>query len=284
MSDTGITSFLISPFFSLSAVLEISDHISAPVPHERERNKKKQKSAIKERNMDEDFKNRGRPQLLPYEQDLELRLGLPRGEDEPRAISTFKGPKLKQQVGFLQLQSMEVKDEAHMSSRTTTVLLVGWPPLSSFRKNLARSSSHRPPIESENEDVAAPKVEEPGNSKKNLLVKINMDGVPIGRKVDLNVHDSYEKLSLAVEELFAGLLAGDPRSEGKAAKQMFRGLLDGTGEYTLVYEDNEGDRMIVGDAPWTMFSSAIKRLRVMKTSDISALKFTLSPFGDITIR
>lgn len=28
------------------------------------------------------------------------------------------------------------------------------------------------------------------------------------------------------------------------------GLLDGTGEYTLVYEDNEGDRMLVGDVPW----------------------------------
>lgn len=51
-------------------------------------------------------------------------------------------------------------------------------------------------------------MEDPGNSKKNLLVKINMDGVPIGRKVDLYVYDSYEKLSLAVEELFAGLLAG----------------------------------------------------------------------------
>jgi len=28
------------------------------------------------------------------------------------------------------------------------------------------------------------------------------------------------------------------------------GLLDGSGEYTLVYEDNEGDRMLVGDVPW----------------------------------
>lgn len=27
-------------------------------------------------------------------------------------------------------------------------------------------------------------------------------------------------------------------------------LLDGSGEYTLVYEDNEGDRMLVGDVPW----------------------------------
>ena len=28
------------------------------------------------------------------------------------------------------------------------------------------------------------------------------------------------------------------------------GLLDGSGEYTLVYEDNEGDRVLVGDVPW----------------------------------
>lgn len=33
-------------------------------------------------------------------------------------------------------------------------------------------------------------------------------------------------------------------------KQAFKGLLDGTGKYTLVYEDNEGDRMLVGDVPW----------------------------------
>jgi auxin-responsive protein IAA len=28
------------------------------------------------------------------------------------------------------------------------------------------------------------------------------------------------------------------------------GLLDGSGEYTLVYEDDEGDQMLVGDVPW----------------------------------
>jgi len=36
-----------------------------------------------------------------------------------------------------------------------------------------------------------------------------MDGVPIGRKVDLNAYDSYENLSSAVDELFRGLLAGN---------------------------------------------------------------------------
>ena len=32
--------------------------------------------------------------------------------------------------------------------------------------------------------------------------------------------------------------------------KVIMGVLDGSGEYTLVYEDNEGDRMLVGDVPW----------------------------------
>lgn len=35
-----------------------------------------------------------------------------------------------------------------------------------------------------------------------------------------------------------------------ADRKIFSQLLDGSGEYTLVYEDNEGDRMLVGDVPW----------------------------------
>lgn len=33
-------------------------------------------------------------------------------------------------------------------------------------------------------------------------------------------------------------------------EKVITGVLDGSGEYTLVYEDNEGDRMLVGDVPW----------------------------------
>lgn len=55
-------------------------------------------------------------------------------------------------------------------------------------------------------------VEESGekleNAENNLFVKINMDGIPIGRKIDLKAYDSYEKLSSAVDQLFSGLLAG----------------------------------------------------------------------------
>jgi AUX/IAA family len=44
------------------------------------------------------------------------------------------------------------------------------------------------------------------DGKKGNFVKINMDGIPIGRKVDLTAYDSYDKLCLAVKDLFKGLL------------------------------------------------------------------------------
>ncbi|OVA08535.1 AUX/IAA protein [Macleaya cordata] len=164
-------------------------------------------------------------------------------------------------------------------SRTAPAPVVGWPPIRSFRKNLSNISTSKPASESEygvlSKDPSIKKLE---NCKKGLFVKINMDGVPIGRKVDLSAYDSYEKLSSAVDELFRSLLAAQRDSftagiHNKIAEvEAITGLLDGTGEYTLVYEDNEGDRMLVGDVPWDMFASTVKRLRVLKSSELSALR------------
>nr|CAB3464678.1 unnamed protein product [Digitaria exilis] len=84
--------------------------------------------------------------------------------------------------------------------------------------------------------------------KRSLLVKINMDGIPIGRKIDLAAYDNYQKLSFAIEELFSGFLEAQKdldcteSEELGAEEKIFSGLLDGTGEYTLVYEDNGGSR------------------------------------------
>ncbi|GMI93769.1 indole-3-acetic acid inducible 26, phytochrome-associated protein 1 [Hibiscus trionum] len=169
--------------------------------------------------------------------------------------------------------------------RTAPGPVVGWPPIRSIRKNLASNSSSKlaseppsvdPPHKVANEKPAA----EPNG--KTLFVKINMDGVPIGRKVDLKAHDSYEKLSTAVDQLFRGLLAAqrDSCAGGTVNKQEGEGnILDGSGEYTLVYEDNEGDSMLVGDVPWHMFVSTVKRLRALKSSELSALGLGSSKQG-----
>ncbi|KAE8696423.1 Auxin-responsive protein IAA7 [Hibiscus syriacus] len=172
--------------------------------------------------------------------------------------------------------------------RTAPGPVVGWPPIRSIRKNLASNSCSKLASESPSVDpthkVANEKPAAEPNGKT-LFVKINMDGVPIGRKVDLKAYDSYEKLSTAVDELFRGLLAAQRDSSAggivneQEGEKVITGVLDGSGEYTLVYEDDEGDSMLVGDVPWHMFVSTVKRLRALKSSELSALSLGSSKQG-----
>lgn len=148
--------------------------------------------------------------------------------------------------------------------------VVGWPPIRSFRKNLAAQpkvaaapSCNPPP----------PPAADPGEKKINtMFVKVNVDGVPIGRKIDLKAYDSYEKLTVALDEMFrvainAQTSDANPLPENNNNQAS---LLNGR-DYVFVYEDNEGDRMLVGDVPWDMFVKSVKRLRVMKSSDVRRL-------------
>lgn len=43
---------------------------------------------------------------------------------------------------------------------------------------------------------------------------------------------------------------GIDKKQEEENKGMMKGSLIGSGEYSLVYEDNEGDKMLVGDVPW----------------------------------
>ncbi|KAI4387393.1 hypothetical protein MLD38_005231 [Melastoma candidum] len=171
--------------------------------------------------------------------------------------------------------------------RTAPGPVVGWPPIRSFRKNITATSinncrSSHDAVEAKKKGPADGKaiyggnyddhtIKRPGGS---MFVKINMEGLAIGRKVDLGAYDTYDKLSSAVDVLFRDLLAAQrDGGDGDEVKEAITitGVVDGRGEYTLVYEDNEGDRMLLGDVPWHMFVSTAKRLRVLKTSELSSL-------------
>ncbi|KAK3135041.1 hypothetical protein QOZ80_5BG0413880 [Eleusine coracana subsp. coracana] len=156
--------------------------------------------------------------------------------------------------------------------RGAVLPVVGWPPVRSFRRNLTNGSTSKQSPERQQNDEAA--VKEKLDSKRSSLVKINMDGIPIGRKINLAAYDSFQKLSSAVDMLFRGFLKaqkdlGCCEGEGQGAeKRIFSGLLDGTGEYTLIYEDNGGGRTLARDIPWSVFVSTAKRLRVMRSSEL----------------
>ncbi|XVF89152.1 hypothetical protein PTKIN_Ptkin19aG0107300 [Pterospermum kingtungense] len=159
------------------------------------------------------------------------------------------------------------------TSRIACSPVVGWPPVRSSRRNLASNSMFKPASESPNvkEDNTG---ENPESSKPQMFIKVNMEGVPIGRKVNLSAYNSYEQLSLAIHELFSGLLAAQRDSFatqiGKKIEELVKA--DGSGDYTLIYEDDEGDRVLAGDVPWHMFVSTAKRLHVLKSSELSTLQ------------
>ncbi|KAM0841605.1 hypothetical protein ACQ4PT_058916 [Festuca glaucescens] len=196
------------------------------------------------------------------ESGLELSLGLPGYFSGSQGQAGSKEERNRGATGA------KGRSYGSKTSRTLAAAapVVGWPPVRSFRRNLASSSaSKRPPADPRNgaDDKAG---------YKGLFVKVNMDGIPIGRKVDLKAQGDYGNLSVAVDRLFRDLLAAqrDQRSCVGENPPSITGLLDGSGEYTLVYEDDEGDQMLVGDVPWDMFIATAKRLRVLRSSDLNA--------------
>ncbi|KAG0452678.1 hypothetical protein HPP92_025342 [Vanilla planifolia] len=179
--------------------------------------------------------------------------------------------------GFVVCAMKGVKSAADLASpyvdgasNPSSHVLVGWPPVRSFRmNNLANQSkeSEANPSEqkSTNDDaMAAKEVKNLTTLDVSRFVKANMDGDPIGRKVDINAHHSYDSLALALELMFFK----HNTKYGMIASK----LLDGLHEFALTYEDRDGDWMLVGDVPWGMFLGTVKRLRIMRTSEASGQK------------
>ncbi|BAT95471.1 hypothetical protein LR48_Vigan02g129300 [Vigna angularis] len=173
--------------------------------------------------------------------------------------------------------------------------VVGWPPLRTYRVNSynihAKSTEvfNSVPEKSKGNNTVVRKSADNGNGnninakekrqlRSSLFVKVNMDGIPIGRKVDLSAHSSYETLAQTLDDMFNesttvttckgangedhGIIIGGERHSK---------LLDGSSKFVLTYEDKEGDWMLVGDVPWGMFLSSVRRLRIMRTSEANGL-------------
>ncbi|CAK9325509.1 unnamed protein product [Citrullus colocynthis] len=206
--------------------------------------------------------------LMPQKLDLV--------SEEPSKPCSLKTADLKSCLNSDSVPA-ESSEPKHHDKRASVAAAIGWPPIRSFRKNFAAPRSSKPnSLELSQETVQ----DENGSklsdcSKGQMFVKVCMDGVPIGRKLNLQAYNSYDQLSAGIDELFHCLLAAQ---RNYLAAEDGRKMEEGTsvsdskhknGLYTLVYYDNEGDRMLVGDVPWNMFVSTVKRLRVLKSSVVA---------------
>lgn len=63
--------------------------------------------------------------------------------------------------------------------------------------------------------------------------QVQMQGIPVGRAVDLTVLSGYSELVDDLEKLFD-----------------IKGELHSRNQWEIVFTDDEGDMMLVGDDPW----------------------------------
>ncbi|CAN1270139.1 Auxin-responsive protein IAA11 [Linum perenne] len=165
--------------------------------------------------------------------------------------------------------------------------VVGWPPVRAYRMNsmvnqvrsVAAEDYNSMAKKNQSKERAVDKVENRSNTngmnlkaRSSLFVKVNMDGIPIGRKVDLSALGTYEALAHTLEDMFLkqSLVNGSSTTERSNTGRRLR-LLDGSSEFVITYEDKEGDWMLVGDVPWGMFINSVKRLKIMRTTDATGL-------------
>ncbi|CAL0300183.1 unnamed protein product [Lupinus luteus] len=88
----------------------------------------------------------------------------------------------------------------------------------------------------------------------NFFVKVYMEGIPIGRKLNLLAHDGYLELVRTLEQMFdTTILWGNEMDRVQPERC-----------HVLTYEDGEGDLIMVGDVPWRMFLSSVKRLKITR--------------------
>ncbi|XAR67742.1 hypothetical protein NMG60_11002631 [Bertholletia excelsa] len=117
--------------------------------------------------------------------------------------------------------------------------VVGWPPVGSYRRK---------------NGIGA------GGEEKKMYVKVSMDGALFLRKIDLGTPTGYDDLAKAIEKLFDCFGIVEAMKYGDSS------------EYVPIYEDKDGDWMLVGDVPWRMFIESCKRLRIMKRSEAKGVE------------
>ncbi|KAK7390484.1 hypothetical protein VNO78_25790 [Psophocarpus tetragonolobus] len=100
--------------------------------------------------------------------------------------------------------------------------------------------------------------------------KVQMQGVAVGRAVDLTMLDGYDQLINELEEMFD-----------------IKGQLQHRNTWEIVFTDDEGDMMLVGDDPWLEFCNMVRRIFICSSQDVKKMscgsKLPISSVEDGTV-
>ncbi|KAK3164159.1 hypothetical protein QOZ80_1AG0013480 [Eleusine coracana subsp. coracana] len=134
--------------------------------------------------------------------------------------------------------SLLAPDSKSIPSKPRNQVPLDWPPIKPFLKRTLTASARR---------------------RRTLFVKVYMEGVPIGRKLDLLLLDGYDSLLAKLCHMFkTSITYAD-------VMEYHRRVPHEKAAYVLTYEDQDGDWMMVGDVPWDLFLTSVKKLRIART-------------------
>ncbi|CAN6467774.1 unnamed protein product [Victoria cruziana] len=86
--------------------------------------------------------------------------------------------------------------------------------------------------------------------------KVHKQGSALGRSVDLTKFNGYKELILELDRMFE--FSGD--------------LADPSKGWQVVYTDNEGDMMLVGDDPWLEFCAIVRKISIHTREEVQNMK------------
>ncbi|KAK9274996.1 hypothetical protein L1049_022253 [Liquidambar formosana] len=84
--------------------------------------------------------------------------------------------------------------------------------------------------------------------------KVQMQGIAVGRAVDLSVLEGYDQLIDELEEMFE-----------------IKGELHPRNKWEIVFTDDEGDMMLVGDDPWPEFCNMVRRIFICSSQEVKKM-------------
>ncbi|KAK9036373.1 hypothetical protein V6N11_078377 [Hibiscus sabdariffa] len=96
----------------------------------------------------------------------------------------------------------------------------------------------------------------PSSASSRSCTKVLMQGNSLGRSVDLTKFKNYDELIAELDQLFE--FGGELMAPQK--------------NWLVVYTDNEGDMMLVGDDPWQEFCAMVRKIGIYTREEVQKMK------------
>ncbi|XP_042498844.1 auxin response factor 9-like isoform X2 [Macadamia integrifolia] len=92
------------------------------------------------------------------------------------------------------------------------------------------------------------------SSSTRSRIKVQMQGIAVGRAVDLTALVGYDQLIIELEDMFE--IEGELRDRDK---------------WQLVFTDDEGDMMLLGDDPWQEFVKMVRKIFICSSQQVKKM-------------